>query len=500
MHDSAFYMHKTIHKTGFYVPHPSLFGACSRKHKKLGGLTVKKVKKPVFFIVLSLIVLFSISVYTGFSTWYGDIEHTYIKGLDDIRLGIDIQGGVDVTFSPDNGVDATNEQLDAAMEVIKLRLSNLNINDSETYSDYQKDKIIVRFPWQAGETEFDPEQAVKELGETAVLQFIEGTDQSGSVVLTGTDVSSATAMPQYDDTGTLKYVVSLKLSDSGKDKFAESTTKLYSQQGVISIWMDDTMVSSATVNEPITDGNAVIRGSFTMETAKSLADKINSGALPFKLVTSSFKTISPSMGEGALDSMILGGLIAFIIISICMVWMYKLPGFVAVICLLGQAAGILAFTSGYMGFMPSSTLTIPGIAGIILSIGMGVDANILTAERIKEEVNWGKPLDTAIKAGYDRAFSSIFDGNITVVIVAAVLMGAFGPPTSIFAKIFQFVFKWFGVAMNSTIYSFGFSLISGVILNFVMGIYASKLMIYSISKFKAFRNPKLYGGENVEEK
>ncbi len=465
---------------------------------KEGGLTVKKVKKPVFFIVLGIILLFTYSVYAGFTTQYGDRVDTHIKGLHDIRLGIDIRGGVDVSFSPDNNVNATDAELDSAMEVIKLRLSKLNINDSETYVDYKKDKLIVRFPWQAGEEEFDPEKAVKELGETASLRFIEGTEMTGTVVLSGADVVSASSQRQYDDTGALQYVVALKLSNEGKTKFGEATTRLSPTRGVISIWMDDTSVSSATVNEPITTGEAVISGTFTSAQAKALADKINSGALPFKLETSSLKTISPTMGEGALDSMVLGGLIAFCLVAIFMAFTYKLPGFIAVAALIGQVSGTLAIVSGYFGFMPSSTLTIPGIAGIILSIGMGVDANIITAERIKEEVNAGKPLDTALKLGYDRAFSSIFDGNITVIIVAAVLMGAFGAPDGIFAKMLKLVFLPFGVSTNSTIYSFGFTLLAGVILNFVMGVLASRLMLFALSKFKAFRNPKLYGGADSE--
>ena len=433
---------------------------------------MKKVKKPVFFIVLGIILLFTYSVYAGFATQYGDIKHTKIKGLQDIRLGIDIRGGVDVSFSPDNSVNATDTELDSAMEVIKVRLSKLNINDYENYVDYKKDKLIVRFPWKADEEDFDPEKAVKELGETASLRFIEGTDMTGNVVLSGADVVSAASVPQYDNNGKLQYVVSLKLSAEGKTKFGEATTRLAPTQGIISIWMDETSISSATVNEAIVNGEAVISGNFTSTDSKALADKINSGALPFKLETSSFKTISPTMGEGALDSMILGGLIAFCLVAIFMVFTYRLPGFIAVIALLGQVAGTLAIVSGYFGFMPSSTLTIPGIAGIILSIGMGVDANIITAERIKEEINMGKPLDTALKLGYDRAFSSIFDGNITVIIVAAVLMGAFGTPDGFFAKMLNIIFKYFGVSTNSTIYSFGFTLLAGVILNFVMGVLA----------------------------
>ena len=141
---------------------------------------MRKVKKPVFFIVFAVIALFTLSTIFGVHSQYGDIVKTYVHGVGDIRLGIDIQGGVDVTFEPAGDVDATEEQMDAALETIKLRLANQNISDSETYLDYKSNRIIVRYPWQAGETDFNPEQAVKELGETAELTFRKGTDTSVS--------------------------------------------------------------------------------------------------------------------------------------------------------------------------------------------------------------------------------------------------------------------------------------------------------------------------------
>jgi preprotein translocase subunit SecD/SecD/SecF fusion protein len=144
--------------------------------------------------------------------------------------------------------------------------------------------------------------------------------------------------------------------------------------------------------------------------------------------------------------------------------------------------------------MHSSTLTIPGIAGIILAVGMGVDANIITSERIKEEINSGKSIDTALRTAYKRAFSAIFDGNITMILIAIVLMGAFGVPTSIFAKLLHFLFFPFGATTEGVIYSFGFTLMVGIILNFLMGVFCSRLMLTSLSKFKVFKNKKLYGG------
>ncbi len=473
---------------------------------------MKKIKKPVFFIVFTIIALFSVSVFTGVYSYYGDIKRTYIKGVSDIRLGIDIQGGVDVTFTSSDDYDATDEQLDAASAIIKQRLTKLSINDSETYIDYAKDRIIVRFPWQAGETDFDPEKAVSELGETAMLTFREGKEMDSegkptgvtesTIILQGQDVTSATVQPQPNQTtGKYEDVVVLKLSDEGKQKFAEATARLATENGVISIWMDDTCVSAPTVQSAITDGEAVIsggNGGFADGEAKELADKINSGALPFKLVTSSFKTISPTLGTGALDAMVLSGIVAFAIIAIYIIVLYKLPGVVAVIALVGQIAGMLCAISRYFGFMPSATLTIPGIAGIILSVGMGVDANIITSERIKEEINNGRSLETALKLGYKRASSAIIDGNLTIVIVAIVLMGAFGTPDSVWYKLFSWAFRWFPSSTEGTVYSFGYTLLVGVIMNFIMGVTATKLMTVSLSRFKPFKNKKLYGYKGGE--
>ena len=396
--------------------------------------------------------------------------------------------------------------MDAALETIKLRLANQNISDSETYVDYKSNRIIVRFPWQAGETDFDPEAAVKELGETAELTFRYGTDTttdsdgntspSGDIVLTGADVDKAdTGATQDSTTGEYTWMVTLNLNESGKEKFYEATSARYQQQGQISIWMDNTMISAPSVSAVISDGKATITGNFTYESAKELADKINSGALPFSLETTSFKTISPTMGEGALTTMVLAGLITLVLIVIYMIVLYRLLGVVASLTLIGQVAGMLAAVSGWFGFMPSTTLTIPGIAGIILSVGMGVDANIITGERIREELRKGKNLDTALHSGYHRAFSAIFDGNLTGIIVSIVLMGAFGVPESIWAKFFNStIFRFFGATTEGVIYSFGFTLMTGLIMNFIMGVLAARLMTMSLSGFKCFQNKKLYGG------
>ncbi len=467
---------------------------------------MKKIHKSTFFIVVALIALFTFSTITGFDYFNGDNKSTLVKGVDDIRLGIDIQGGVDVTFAPADDYDATDEQLDAATETIKTRLGSLGINDNEIYSDHKSDRIIVRFPWQAGESEYDAEAAVKELGEMAELTFRKGSDYdtdeegnitpTGEIVLNGADVAEATYGYRPDSNGDYEWVVALSLNESGKSAFASATAELAGTGTPISIWMDNTMISAPSVSNAITDGNAEISGSFDEVSSKKLADQINSGALPFKMETTSFKTISSTMGEGALNAIIIAAFIALAFIAVYMVILYKLPGFVAVIAIIGQIAGTLAAVTGWFGFMPGSTLTIPGIAGIILSVGMGVDANIITGERIKEEIRSGKSLDAAIRVAYKRAFSAILDGNVTNVLIAFILMGAFGVPTNFFSKILNnTVFRMFGATTEGVVYSFGFTLLVGVVCNFVFGVFASRIMVTALSKFKAFQNRKLYGGD-----
>lgn len=469
---------------------------------------MKRVGKPVFFIVALLIFAFTALTFFGIQTQYGDNKTVYIKGLDNIRWGIDIKGGVDVTFTPPSTQkDVTKEQMSAAEETIKQRMTTLNITDGEVYTDYSKHRIIVRFPWKEDEEDFDPEAAVKELGETAELTFREGyeTDDEGlpsgvtkeNVILTGDMVTSATV--GYDSEKS-QYVVQLKLDSEGTKNFSEATSRLASSKGVISIWMDETVISYPTVNEAISGGEAVISGNFTVDEATSLANKITAGSLPFKLETENYNTISPTLGEGARDAMLLAMAIAFVAVCIFIIAVYRLPGVVASIGLLGQVAGSFAAVSGFFPAFSSFTLTLPGLAGIILAVGMGVDANVITTERIKEELYRGKSLDGSINTGFKAAFTAIFDGNVTMIIIAMILMGAFGPPSSIFSKMLTPLFFMFGPSTAGTIYSFGYTLMVGVILNFVMGVTCSRLMLKSLSRFKAFRNPALYGGPKNEER
>ena len=449
----------------------------------------RKGKSWPLFVVAILIVLFSLTTIFGVSYTYGDTKNVYIKGASDIRFGIDIRGGVDVTFMPADDVDATDEQLAAAKTVIEDRLVGLGITDYESYVDNNKDRIIVRFPWKSDEADFNPQTAIDEIGTTAKMVFRKGSSATGEEILSGDDVASASAA--YNETE--GWVVQLKFNSTGASAFADATTELAASKGTISIWLDDNNISTASVDEPITGGEAIIKGKFDQESASTLANQINSGSLPFALSAESYSTISPTLGAKSLDVMVQAGIIAFLLVAVMMIVRYRLPGTIAVISLMGQVAATLAVVSGYFTVFPGSTLTLPGIAGIILGIGMGVDANVITAERIKEELSKNKTLEGAVKSGFKMGLTPIIDGNVTIVIVAAILMGAFGPTDGFWAKVFNPIFFWFGPSTAGTIYSFGFTLLTSVLLNFVFGVWATRVMIRGAVHFKPLRKAWLFG-------
>lgn len=465
-----------------------------------------RIGKPAFFVVFILIIAFTLLSTMGVSTYNGDIKKSFIWGIDDIRWGMDIRGGVNATFTVPEDYAAehtiTDDDLNAAKSILETRLVNKNINDYNVYVDNATKAVIVQFPWQSDDTSFDPRQAVREIGETALLTFREKYDvdteglpqgdTKDNIVLTGSDVENARASYQKkdDNSGQYEWVVNLQFKESGREAFVNATEKLSSSENIssgtniISIWMDDECISHPSVSKKIDDDSCTISGSFDESSAYELANKINGGALPFKLENSSLSTISPILGTGARDAMALAGLIAFILIAIFMIIYYKLPGFVAVVALMGQVAGMFAAITGFFGFNNASSLTLPGIAGIILSIGMGVDANVISAERIKEELKAGRTIDGALKNGFSRGFTAILDSNLTVIIVALILMAVFG--------------TWFGATTEGTVYSFGYTLLAGVIMNFIMACWATRMMTIGLSKFRCFRKTALYGVSKAE--
>ena len=467
---------------------------------------MKRIPKPVFFIVAVLILVFALSAFVGVKYYDGDIQKTVIKGLDDIRWGIDIRGGVEATFKPNlnpesststatadeastadeatkDQVDSvTDEMIDAAKSIIEVRMVGAGITDYEIFADYGNECIIVRFPWKEGETDFDPIDTVNELSAEALLEF---KDPNGKTVLTGADVKSASSRyQQTDDHPEGEQVVLLDLTSSGKTKFSEATGSLIGQQ--IGIYMDGVLLSNPRVNQRISDGSAIITGMETAEAAATLANQINGGALPFALKAASYSSISPTLGQNSLTAMGYAAIIAFVLIAVFMILRYRVPGVVAVIALVGQMALSIAAIHRFFPVFNSFTMTLPGIAGLILSVGMGVDANIITAERIKEEFKAGKTLDAAIERGSKSSLSAIIDGNMTIVIVSIILLLVFGPSN---------ILSWiFGESTTGTIYAFGYTLLMGVISNFIMGVWLSRVMLKSIVGIKPLRKQWLFGG------
>lgn len=410
-------------------------------------------KKSIFFIVAAVTVMLSLLAVFGLRI--GGFE---IKGANSMRFGIDIRGGVEATYEPkDLDRAPTDDELESAKAVIENRMDALNITDREVTIDKTNGVVIVRFPWKSDETDFDPQAAVSELGETAKLTF---RAPDGAVVLEGSDVIKSYAKLN----SSRQPEVVLELSAEGTTKFSQATGRLKGK--VISIYMDETLISAPTVNSQITSDTAVIEHIKTLEEATDLASKINSGALPFSLTTKNCQIITPTLGSGALEVMIRAGELAFALVCLFMLLYYRLPGLVACVALMLQVVGQLLALS-----IPQFTLTLPGIAGVILSIGMGVDANVIVSERIKEELQDGKPLHRAVELGFHRAFSSVFDGNITVIIVSFILI-IFG---------------------SGAMLSFGYTLLFGCLMNFVAGVTASRLMIRSLSEFKALNKPWYFG-------
>ncbi|MBR3300496.1 MAG: protein translocase subunit SecD [Clostridia bacterium] len=471
----------------------------------------KRVGKPIFFVIFVLILTLAYFAFYGCYDYYGDTKKTYIKGAEDIRWGIDISGGVEAVFSPDKeGVKITDEDMESAKTIIETRLVNLNITDYEVYTDNRSHNVIVRFPRTAGDDDFDPQAAIDTLSASAVLEFYEGETKSGDPFMTGEVVKEASS--QYTDEH--GYVVSLKLDANGANAFYKATSNAATNSSKISIYLDETAISVAGCDQAISGGEAIIYGNFTEKSAKRLADQINAGSLPFALTTDSssakssdsteaksqseggkLQIISPTLGNNALKVMIIAGSIAFGVVCLLMLIRYRMHGFIACLALLGQLAGTIACISGFFPETNSFTLTVPGIAGIILSIGVGVDCNVIAAERIRDEFKKGKTIDGAIDSGFKNSLSAIIDGNVTIVIVSLVLMGAFGTPDSIMAKIFSPIMVLFGTSITGSIYAFGYTLIIGVIFNLIMGVLASKYMLKSISQIKFLRKPALYGGK-----
>lgn len=411
-------------------------------------------RKYVFVIIM--LVIIAITLVAIFGLHIGNFN---IKGAKEIRFGIDIRGGVEAVYEPkDLDRKPTDRELESAKIIMESRLDAKNILDREVTTDKLNGQILIRFPWKTDEVDFNPQTAIAELGETARLTF---RDPEDNILIEGKNVKESKV--EYDSRDNSP-VVTLLFDSEGTKLFAEATEKFKGQR--ISIYMDDVQISSPIVNDSITDGAAIITNIESKEKAMELSEKINAGSLPFSLISKNHSTISPTVGEGALDVMVKAGILVYILIGIFMIAYYRLMGFVACFGLLLQLAIQLLMLS-----IPQITLTLPGIAGMVLSLGMGVDANIIISERVREELRTGKSLGASIDTGYHRAFSAVFDGNITSMIVAVILM----------------------MLGSGAMISFGYTLLIGTALNFLCGVTVSKHMMKSFSFIKFFRKRVFYG-------
>jgi len=393
-----------------------------------------------------------------------------------IRTGIDIRGGVSAVFEPDiEKGSLTGEELgkglSSAKTILEKRLDGRGIFDRSINIDSVNGRITVEIPWAAGETDFNPQKTINELGRTALLTFQEVDEDkidengnflpTGKIVLQGTQVKDANPA-RHPDTG--EWIVVLDLDPSGAEAFAEATGRLIGQR--IAIFMDDQYINAPLVQDRIDGGSAIITGQADAVEAGNLAATIRSGSLPFRLVAVKVDSISPQLGTGAMNVAIMAGITGFILVCLFMLIYYRLPGLIANIALLGLIV-IQLLVISWTGI----SITLPGIGGIILAIGMGVDANVIIFERMKEEMKEGKTLRASVDQGFTRAFTAVLDSNVTTLITAAVLYFLGSGPIKGFAT----------------------TLGLGVIISFLTAVTATKIMLQAVTGVEFARNKWLYG-------
>lgn len=356
-----------------------------------------KGKSSVLFILCTLaIILFAFIGYNG-----AEVAGWKIKPFSEtITKGLDLQGGVSVVMEIQDE-EVTSEDLEKTKEQLSLRVNKVGVAETVVSTEGDR-RIRIDIPSQV-----DSGEIVESLSKSGELTF---KSPDGEVVLTGQDIKKATATTDQDGLPQ----VSLELNDEGTKKFAEATEKYLGQS--ISINMDEDVLSSPRVNNVITDGKASITGSKTVDEAKRLAGLINAGALPVTVKAASVQTVGAQLGAEALPNAMKAAVIGISLIFVFMIIYYRIPGIIASLVLTLFICLVL-FLFGEIGV----TLTLPGIAGLLLTIGMAVDANVLIFERIREELKRGVSIRTSVERGFENATSSIVDSNITTIIAALVL-------------------------------------------------------------------------------
>lgn len=357
----------------------------------------KSGKSGVILIVCAILV--AILAYCGlFGLTIGDYRVNTFGS--NIRKGLDLVGGTSLLMEiKEDKVDA--DVVSRTMELIKMRIDPEGVKEVQVNQEGDK-RIKIEIPG-----EFDTDTVIETVGKTGELTFV---DPNGEVILTGKDVKEAG--PYMDSKN--QYVVSLELNESGKEAFAKATEEFFGKQ--IAIKMDGEILTNPSVNAVITDGKAIISGMASMEEAAKIANIINSGALPVQIETISVKTVGPTIGSESLQLSKKAAMIGVALVILFMIGYYRIPGLIASISLVLYCC-IILIIFGETGVV----LSLSGIAALLLTIGMAVDANVLIFERTKEELRLGKSISTSVEAGYNGALSSILDSNLTTIIAAVVL-------------------------------------------------------------------------------
>ncbi len=423
---------------------------------------MKKAKRNAAFYLLLFLLVAAGAVY---AILYG-IGKERTGRAQDIPLGLDLQGGVSVTYQIEEK-DATDAEIATTIEKLQKRVDTYS-PDGEVYKA-GSNRITVEIPLDT--SKYDPNAILDSLGRPGKLEFLDSTNmalkQQGQeyvAALTGSDVKEAQAGRYTDNTtGMDEYIVSLQFNDEGAKKFSDVTGA--NVGNIVYIVYDDQIVSSPVVNSQISGGSAQIEGTFTYEEADDLASTIKIGALPLTLTELSSQVVGAKLGSDALRTSLIAGAIGLGFIFLIMIIVFRFPGFIA-------SLALACYTILELFFLNTLhiTLTLPGIAGIILSIGMAVDANVIIFTRIKEEIGAGKTVKSAVKDGFDKALSAIIDGNVTTIIAGIVLL----------------------LMGTGTVKGFARTLILGIVLSMISALFITKLLL-NIFVNLGVTNKKLYG-------
>lgn len=371
-----------------------------------------------------------------------------------IRQGLDLQGGTHVVLEAEDTPEApvNDDAMQRVVRIMEKRVNELGLTEPIIQREGAR-RIIIELPGIK-----DPDKAIQTIGKTAMLEF---KDEEGNTVLTGTDLKDAQAATNQQ---TGQNVVNLEFSDEGGKKFADLTMKNVGR--TIAILLDGEVLTAPNVREPILGGRAEITGQKTLEEAQELAVLLRSGALPVKVNIIETRTVGPSLGQDSKDKSQFAFVVGIGAVLLFMVLFYRFSGFIADVALMAYTIMLLALLWGL-----DATLTLPGVAGIILSIGMAVDANVLIFEHFKEEYRQGKTLRLSMDAGFDRAFTTIFDSNITTIIAAGVLF-------------------FLG---TGTIRGFAVTLGLGTLLSMLTAITLTRYMLKLSIASMIFKSPAAYG-------